>query len=224
MPDLTTLTAVKNWQGGLSVSNTTADSLLAQLITATSSDFLRETNRVDLLESGYTETRIGDGSPRLITRHWPIVAVTSLSVGGVPVPTETSSSAGWYIDEETDPERRYVVYMTNGGYFTDQAVIQIKYVAGYATTPQDVQQAVTEWVVYRYTKKMSPAQTQARGVEGERADFEEEAIPPNTQRVIQHYIREFPRYGKATAAESGAQSENADRVAVSARVRGGTKQ
>ena len=203
MPDLTTLAAVKEWQGALAQANTRGDELLQALITSTSADFLRAIGRLDLLENQYVENRVGDGSSRMVLRHWPVLAITSLAISGSAVAAQTGTAPGWYLDMQLDPERRYVLYLL-GQSFTDAAAVQLTYVAGYAQVPQDIAQAVTEWVVYRYTRKAATGQKQARGVEGERVEFEDQAMPLNTQLVVERYKREWPTYGITAAAAPGA--------------------
>ena len=205
MADLTTLTSVKNWLG-VPLGNTSQDALFSQLITATSADFLRAIKRPDLLTASYTETREGDGSRRLILRHWPVTDITTLKLAGADVPqqnpTATPPVDGYYLDAGADPERAFVLYLSGDLVFTDQAAILITYDAGYAATPDDIAQAVTEWVAYRYTKKAYTGQTQNRSVEGESTHIEESTIPPNTQRVIGMYTRKFAAYGTDAADSS----------------------
>ena len=202
MADLTTLGAVKTWQGALAPANTTADTLLSSLITSTSADFLRAVERTDLLQNTYTENRIGDGSCRLVLRHWPVTSVTSLKISGSAVPQQSTGVDGWYLDASGDPERGFVLYLSGALTFPDGGAIPVSYVAGYSSTPSDVAQAITEWVVFRYARKASSGVTQSRGVEGENAHFEEFDMPPNTRRVIAAYKRKFAAYG-TDAADSG---------------------
>src|SRR5690349_8883351 len=100
MADLTTLQNLKQW---LPIpSNTTAeDPILSRQITATSADFMRSTNRPDLLTAQYTEVRNGDGGARMILYHWPITAITSLAVNGVTVaPSADKIAPGFYFDTD----------------------------------------------------------------------------------------------------------------------------
>ncbi|MDP9039835.1 MAG: hypothetical protein M3O02_11285 [Acidobacteriota bacterium] len=202
MADLTTLGAIKTWQGGLASTNTSADALLGSLITATSADFLRAIERPDLMSNSYTENRIGDGSCRMILRHWPVTSITSVTANGVAIPAQGVNVDGWYLDTDADAERRFVLYLSGALTFPDGVRIPIRYVAGYESVPNDIAQAVTEWVVFRYNRKSSAGQTQTRTLEGENAHFEEFAIPPNTQRVIAAYKRKYAAYG-TDAADAG---------------------
>ena len=132
-------------------------------------------------------------------RHWPITAIANVNIAGVATPT-----ANFSFDTTLDPERAYVIYL-NGGYtFTDAAQISITYTAGYAAPPADVAQAVIEWAVQRYKKKSVSGATQVRNLEGERSDVDPNAMPPNTQRVIEAYTRKWPTYGRTPDAAPAA--------------------
>ncbi len=202
MPDLTTLSTVKNLAGLPSAAGP-LDTVLQELITATSADFLREIERIDLMSAEYTEMRTGDGSPRLILRHWPITAVSSLNIAGTALPAVAgSNTSGWYLDTGTDPERSFVLYLSFGNSFTDGAQIAITYTAGYDDVPEDISLAVAEWVLFRNSKRQSTGMTEQRSVEGERTTADPNAMPPNTQRVIERYMRHWPGYGRATTTAS----------------------
>ena len=196
MPDLTTLANVKSWQGGIPATSSAADAKLARLITATSGDFLRAIKRVDLMTASYTEQRTGDGSPRIVLRHWPVTEVSAVHISGTAVSASPDSvQAGWFLDTNQDPEKAFVLYYA-GGYFRDGASVSVIYNAGYVTVPDDIEQAVIEWVVLRYNLGPTSGQTQTRSSEGEHTDFDPDAMPPNTKRVIDAYTRTWPEYGR----------------------------
>ena len=204
MPDLATLNAVKTL-AGIKPEVKNADLVLQSLITSTSADFMRETQRVDLLSASYTEARVGDGSTRLVLRHWPITAVTSLNLAGIAVPSfAETGSTGWLLDGSTDPERDFVLYVT-GMVFQDAAPVTVTYTAGYASVPADIEQAVAEWVVFRNNKRNSAGQTEQRSVEGERSTADLNAMPANTQRVVEKYTRHWPSYGRTPNTSQAVQ-------------------
>ena len=170
MPDLTTVADLKAWDASLNTSN--ADAVLGSLITATSADFLREIERVDLLQAAYTEQRVGDGSCRLVVRHWPVTAVAAITIGGTAIPSGNIS-----LDPSLDPEKAFVIYLTGAYTFTDSAPVSVTYTAGYATIPTDIAQAVMEWCVLRFKKKQVTGQTQVRNLEGERFRYRPRGRP-----------------------------------------------
>lgn len=206
--DLTTLALVKDWLP-VSARNTSDDAQLSALISACSGDFLRATNRPDLLSATYSEVRQGDGGARMVLYHWPIGTVTSLKIDGATIANSTDKiAAGWYVDEDIDPERVYNLYL-NGYSFTDGAAVQIGYMAGYATVPPDIQQAVTDWVTYRYKQEPNLGITQSRSVEGESIQQTQLDAPATALAVIERYKRRVPSVSRRyDEAQSAAQSRS----------------
>ncbi len=146
--DLTTVSAVKAWQG---LTTTDQDVVLGGLVTAVSRKILGHLGRPTILPKVWTDrydARIG--MRRVLLRNWPVVSVASVQVGPtlltavnpqVSVPPVPSTLPGYVLD--TDPwggappgtplgigfiedPSRYAVYR--------QQAIQITYTAGYQDT------------------------------------------------------------------------------------------
>jgi hypothetical protein len=200
--DLTTVSTLKLWLP-IATDNTGDDATIARLTTAVSLDFMRATNRPDLLQATYTEVRQGDGGRRMITYHWPIVAVDTLTVGGSAITASADKLAnGYYFDADIDPERIWNLYL-NGYTFTDAAPVQIAYTAGYVSPgatpadgqialPEDIEQAVIDWCAYRYKERPQVASTQRRSNQGESVQSQLIDAPPNVLQVIERYKRQLP--------------------------------
>ncbi|MBS1803516.1 MAG: hypothetical protein JST28_09115 [Acidobacteria bacterium] len=189
--DLTTLAAVKAF---LPIANTNSndDATITALIKGCSADFLRATNRPDLLEADYIEVRQGDGGYRICLFHWPIGEITTLTVGGIVVPESADKIApGYYFDNDIDPERSFNLYLV-GQPFIDNAAVKIEYTAGYSSTPFDISQAVAEWVAQRYKQRPNLGTQIQRGAEGESLQQTEAAAPANTLACIERYKRRIP--------------------------------
>jgi hypothetical protein len=195
--DLCALNDVKTWllaTGATGTSATTLDAVLARLISATSKDFMGEIGRQDFYPAAsYTETHEGDGDNLLTVRHWPINSVASLTVNGTTVSASSDKVlAGYYVDSDLEPERRWEVYLV-GSVFTDGKPVIITYNAGYATVPPDVEQAIIEWVSYRYKGRQFETVTSAHMAQGETVQVQQAAVPPSVQRVIDRYRRTYPQ-------------------------------
>lgn len=200
--DLTTLPTLKAWLP-ITSTNTNDDTTLSRLITAVSMDFMRSTKRPDMLLASYTEARQGDGSTRMITYHWPIVKIASLTVGSVAIVASSDKvQNGWYIDQDIDPERVWNVYL-NGATFADGAPVALDYSAGYVqpgqtlgagqiALPEDIEQAVLDWCALRYKERPNVGVTARRSTEGESAQPEHLDAPPNVLEVIERYKRCLP--------------------------------
>jgi hypothetical protein len=197
MFDLTNLGDVKVWLG-IAPAQTAADGQLATLITATSADFVRAIDRQDFCEDLYTEVRVGDGGIRMSLRHWPIAEIQSVNISGTAVVESPDKvAAGWYIDDDLDPERRNQLWMAGGSAFMDQASVVLTYTAGYASAPADVSQAVLEWVVERYKGRPGEGINSQREAGGEHVTYERsDAMPATTAQVVERYKREWPGLNK----------------------------
>jgi hypothetical protein len=200
--DLTTKETLKLWLP-IASANTNDDVTIERLITAVSLDFMRATKRPDLLKATYTEARQGDGGRRMITYHWPIVAVTTLTVAGAAIATSRDKvENGYYFDADIDPERMWNIYL-NGYTFSDAGAVKIAYTAGYdapgavlgdgeIALPEDIEQAVIDWCAYRYKERPNVASTQRRSNQGESVQSQLIDAPPNVLQVIERYKRELP--------------------------------
>ncbi len=197
--DLCQLTDVKAWLA-MGVNPTADDNLLSRLIMAVSYDFLSEIARLDFTPAqDYTEVREGDGGDLMVLRHWPLNSVSSVTItvpNASPATTEIPESTddvmvGYWIDMDLDPERRWELYL-DGYVFTDLATVTVSYNAGYATVPQDAQQAAIEWVSYRYKTRQWIGQTSKHMAQGETVQTPESEIPPSVKRVIERYRRYDP--------------------------------
>lgn len=193
--DLTNLDDVKAW---LAIATNGSDDVLADLVTSTSADFLREIGRTDFLTASYTEVREGDGNCRIAVRHWPITAIAAIHVSGTALAVSPDRvAAGYYFEEELDPERVNQIYLAGGEVFTDLAPIAIAYTAGYVAAPTDVAQAVIEWVAMRYKGRPGANVNSQRAAGGEHITYDKEAaMPDNTARVAEKYRRTWPSLDK----------------------------
>lgn len=132
-----------------------ADDILNQLITSSSAWVEREVGG-DLMLELKTDTLDGNGGSRmLLTRShsWrpgsPTTVVSSVKVDGVTIPARASVSS-------TDTNPSGWVYRTDGvdlvGYCFSRGVanVVITYMAGFTSTPSDIEQACLEHIAMRY--------------------------------------------------------------------------
>jgi len=195
VPDLTDIAGVKAW---LAIGTSGSDAILTDLITSTSADFLRAIDRTDFLAADYTEVRDGDGGSRLVMRHWPINTIASITAGGVALAVSPDKVAGgYYFDADLDPERLNEIYLAGGDTFTDAAAVVVAYNAGYVDTPEDIVQAVIEWVAARYKGRPGAQIASQREAGGEHVTYDREApMPPTTAAVAERYKRCWPSLDK----------------------------
>lgn len=196
---LCSLADVRAWLQAAS-GQTADDALLLRLISAVSYDFLREIRRPDFYPAqDYTEVREGDGGSRMTMRHWPLNSIASVTIStplvspaSLAIPPSTDDiTPGYWIDMDLDPERRWEIYL-DGYVFADLASVTVKYNAGYAVVPLDVEQAMIEWVSYVYKSRMWIGQTSKHMAQGESVQVSDADIPPSVRRVVDRYRRYEP--------------------------------
>lgn len=144
MANLTTLSAVREYIGMLPTV-TGDDVLLSNLITRISEQAEQYCSR-SFLSAARTETRYGNGSRSMVMKYTPISAVASLKIGEtVIVAATTPTMSGYRIDGNAIRLYGYI--------FTKEAVVEVSYTGGHASTPPDVEQAVIETVMLAYRRK-----------------------------------------------------------------------
>ncbi len=212
--DLTTVDLVKAWMPGPQTS-TTDDAILQSCITAWSTEFLRRTGLGD--QSGdYTqspfnsictwdETYDGSGTTRLMLRNRPVKTVISLIVNGIAVPMSSGyPSQGWVLDASRksismrggvagwgwgsriwNTERVF----TRAGFPQGNQNISIQYIAGYATTPQDIIQTANEIIYLNYKQRPYYGELSRSVAGGGGSITFMWNVPPRATAVIDSYTR-----------------------------------
>jgi hypothetical protein len=189
MADLTTLENVKDY---MQITDTSSDIVLARLISAFSQHFLSQVNRGALLSATYQESRNGTGGDLMNVLYYPLTAVNSLTVNGINVPASPDGvQAGFVFDQFTI----WIVgsvpgFVPVGGvrrFTRGRQNVQINYIAGYAATPLDVEQAVIDQVTFtlrRSTNLGTTAQTMQGALT---TSFSQKDLAPGVQLVINAY-------------------------------------
>jgi hypothetical protein len=181
MSDLTTLAHVKQWVG---LANTVSDDLLERMITSCSAAMESWMNRT-IARTSYVETRNGTGGSALLVQQYPIVSVSGVTVGAVAVPARARIGDGGYVFDETR-------ILLDGSTFTrGMQNVTVSYVAGYATVPQDIEQAcidiIGDW--FRYKDRAGKL---SEGIEGQTISFTDTAFPSRAQGVLNQYRKVAP--------------------------------
>jgi hypothetical protein len=147
--DLCQLADVKAW---LARTDTNSDALLAALITRTSRQIYSYLQRSLILPRGVTEIRDGTGGNTMVLRQWPVISVTSLTIGTRTIPERTTRcTAGWALEpwDGTPPGRAQTLSL-NGHSFgisvpsaANTQNVQITYQTGYQVSaePQTIADA-----------------------------------------------------------------------------------
>jgi hypothetical protein len=152
-------------------ANTTDDALLDRLIAAVSTaaeTFCARTFAV----TSYTDAFRPMGQSSIFLKHGPVVTFTGLTVAGIDSP-----STNWTRDGR--------VLTLNSGVFGAGPVVAT-YTAGYATVPDDVQQAVIETVVLRY-REMDRLGLSSKGLAGETTAFIVSELTQSAKAILQRH-------------------------------------
>jgi hypothetical protein len=164
---------VKSW---LSLTTNAADADLQRLITAMSMFVQSWTDRSFTLAT-YNEARKGHGGAAMVMRYYPVLAVNSVFVDGLPV-----DAANISFDSTA-------VYLTNGAKFNRGVNnIQIAYQAGYATVPADIEQAVIDTVALRW-KERERIGMSSKGLAGETTSFVIKDLSAAAMSILNQYKR-----------------------------------
>src|SRR5271157_3816901 len=97
------LISLAQFKAHLGVQSSADDLLLASLISQISRAICTYLNRPFIWPRNVMDVFDGNGRDKIQLRHWPVVAVTSVSIDGRAVPqAATEMSAGWLIEAGDD--------------------------------------------------------------------------------------------------------------------------
>lgn len=126
---LTSLTAVKDWLG---IDTGDSDAMLTRVIDAASQFVLNYTSHDGYAGRDYVQRFKGNGKSRLLTRNWPVLSVSTVSVGGTSLAASSWNNGlptvGYSIADSLD------VIELQGTSFYYGAPCQVSYRAGYETS------------------------------------------------------------------------------------------
>ncbi|MCL2658770.1 MAG: phage head-tail connector protein [Betaproteobacteria bacterium] len=179
--DLTTLANVKGW---LRLQSDADDVLLARLVTAYSAYVQSWLNR-RIAITAYVETRDGLGRPGMMVANAPLVSIASVVVDGFSIPPSPAvGQPGFYFDERT-------IYLLGYGFSRGRANVRLAYMAGYASTPPEIEQAVIELVGLRY-REIDRIGFSSKSLAGETVSFIVKDFPDSVQTILNNYRKVVP--------------------------------
>jgi hypothetical protein len=181
---LTSLQNVKDWCLGTNQQATTYDDILTRLINVASTFFEKMTGRTILASvlGTINETQIAEWHAMyFIPRESPVISVTQILMNGSPMDQHIlPTDDGWYQDGD--------VIRLKWVHVIPYSQIDITYTAGWATVPNDIEQAVIELVQLKY-KDRTKAGANTQSMMGESISYLPALIPLTVQRVIDAYKR-----------------------------------
>lgn len=183
MSQLCALEDVKTYLG---LTGGTSDVVLAPLITNVSALIENFCNRV-FAQAPYTETMNGNGGYRLMLGNAPVSAVASVTVDGLAITQAANATdSGYVFDDDT-------VYIRGCQRFNRGVQnVTVAYTAGFATIPQDVNQACVEWVADKYGKRNRiDKKSETLGTQQTQA-YDLSDMPESVRSALLSYVRWVP--------------------------------
>jgi hypothetical protein len=168
--DLTTLTSVKTYLG---ITADTADAKLSPFITAVSAWIKSYLNR-DILLTDYTETLNGTGGRQIMTANYPVTAITQVLVDGVDVTASAVSDGRRTIGLVVRPAGTSIWDIPI--FRRDIMNVVLKYTAGFATVPFDLEHVACRIVAWGYNESSRIGQI-SKSIGGEVVAFSQLSIP-----------------------------------------------
>lgn len=176
---LSTLENVKSYLGRTGMVGD--DPLLSRLLNVASKWFEIQVERT-ILSATYTDTTLGSGARSMVTKHYPVQTVTSVLVNGDVIPQAIlATDTGW--------RQLGSVIALKGSRFTEDALVEITYTAGFATVPADVEQAVIEITADLFKYKDRQGVMSSTNGTGSTTSYAPSALSPFVQSVIDAYKR-----------------------------------
>jgi hypothetical protein len=168
----------------------TDDLVIARLITAESHVIYKFLDRHDLLSDTYDEIRSGNGygHMQLFMRHWPITAVSAVTINGLTIPAKSVTanffSSGFKFDDKS------IVLM---GYAFEKGIdnVEVEYTAGYDSIPADITQACIELTALRYRERTRIGEN-SKSLAGEVVSFNTKAMTDSILESLNRYRRVIP--------------------------------
>lgn len=191
--DLCKVDDVKAWLA-LNLSNTD-DQLLQRLITAQSRYVQSWLNR-EIKSRAYNETRNATKGQRMMFGDYPVTSVSLVQVDNVVIPPAANpTSAGYSFDDQ-------FVYLNGYSFGGGLALgsrlfgrgfnnVKLSYVAGYASVPAEIEQAVIELVALRYSERTRIGQA-SKSLGGETVSFMIKDFPADVLTVLNNYKKVVP--------------------------------
>jgi hypothetical protein len=178
--DLTTLANAKAW---LAVSGNGDDDLLSRLVSAISAAAESYMNRT-IGSAVLSYVRHGNGKTVIPFPNAPVTAVTSVTVDAVTIPARIGSSGPGYAFDDG------FLYLSGYSFAPGVNNVAITNTGGFAKTPMDLEQAVLDWVAFKYRER-DRIGLGSKILQGETITFLRD-VPPSVLRVFNQYSRVAP--------------------------------
>lgn len=180
------LCAVSDVQAFLSLPAEQDTALLQSLITSASAFVANWLSR-DIFSQTYVETVNGNGGDRMVLKNYPVTAIDSMGIDGLPLNVSTltngGSADGYVFDDST-------LYLRGWSLSPGVQNITVTYTAGYDSVPADLAQACVEIVATKY-KRRTNLEVSGKTLNGETISYTMTDIPASAKVVLSQYQRVY---------------------------------
>lgn len=177
--DLCTVSQVKHLLPVRS-SVTTDDPLIQRLITS-ASETMRQEIGDNINSADYSEVYDGTGTGKIVLRHQPVTAVSSVAIG----PPVGRSALTVNIDYVFS---RYGIQSLVGSFPKGVANFLVAYTAGYVVIPADIAEKTAKLAALRYKEAERLGQS-SKTLAGETITFDMKDFPADVKATIKQYKR-----------------------------------
>jgi hypothetical protein len=181
---LTTLADLEGWLNITPGANPAVDDLLTRLITAVSAAIESYLCRT-IGEASYSRTFNGKGGQALVLPEYPVLSVSSVTIGITSVPASPGpQQAGFVFDQ-------YAVYLCGYAFERGLQNVSIAWTAGYASVPDDIEQACIQLCASRFREK-DRIDEGSKVIQGMQVSYRISDIPPSVRLMLQPYRKVVP--------------------------------
>ena len=176
--DLTTLATLKSYV----TQGSNDDVMLQRLLSAASKAIANYINR-DIVSLSYTDILDGSGGCVVSLSNTPISAVASVTINGNSIPVGSVTTTGYYFTSSQ-------IILNGYNFCRGKSNVVISYTAGYATVPNDIEQACIGTVQFWLGDRMRNGEV-SRSMGGQTITFSQKDMPEWIKTILMQYKQVF---------------------------------
>jgi hypothetical protein len=173
---------VKSWLG---VESDTDDALLTRLIAAACGWLENSYLYRAIGQADYVKSFNGRGHQVQLLPEYPILQVSSVIVDGAAIPARPSPTTNGYAFDDM------AVYLSGYTFRRGFLNVSISWSAGYATVPEEIEQAAIHLVSARYREKDRIGEA-SKIIQGMQVNFSIKDLPADVVAMLKNYIKVIP--------------------------------
>ena len=177
--DLTTLEAARAYLQANANGATADNDVLQRMISSMSSAVANYCNRNQLLTGTVTETRNGNSKATMMTREYPVTAMTSVTINGAVMPASS------YVFDSDE------IHLLNSVFSNGIKNVILVYTAGHVAGDMKAsvfEHAVLEWVAVRFRERGHIGE-ESKAAQGMTTSYTQKDLPDTAKELLSSNIR-----------------------------------